>query len=220
MASCPVPDFPAVTAAMEHLKELDKELTEDGVSFSPEASLHLAEITAGITELEASRRAAHEPLEVETIENSRLRQQISNMRERLSQEIMVDVAAARASHAAEIEQLHKDLMTVCQLREATAERREALLSQNEELYPEREQVRAEQEEIVAALNDRINFKSVARMQLDQTREQIEELKSCTAAAEQQKIRLEQSTVLERDAFAVKQDELSREVKPVEGNIKQ
>lgn len=45
-------DFPAVMFALEHLKELDKELREDEILSSPEASLHLSEIVVAITELE------------------------------------------------------------------------------------------------------------------------------------------------------------------------
>lgn len=219
MASCLVPDFPAVTVALEHLKELDKQLKEEGMSFSPEASLHLGEITAAIIELEADRRAAHERLEVETIENSKLRHQINDIREKISQEIMADVAAARASNAEEMEQLHKDLIAVSRQHVATVKRQEALLSQNEALYPEREQAKAEREEIVAALNDQITFKYGLQMQLDQTLEQIDELKTCSAAVEQDKMGLQQNMALDREAFTVKQDNLSREVAQVEGKIK-
>uniref|UniRef100_A0A8P4JW57 Uncharacterized protein n=1 Tax=Dicentrarchus labrax TaxID=13489 RepID=A0A8P4JW57_DICLA len=206
--------------ALEHIKELDKQLKEDGIPFSPEASLHLTEMTAAITELEADRRATHEHLEVETIENSKLRHQINSIRERMSQEIMADVAAARASNAEEIEQLHKDLRTVCQLQEDTVKRQEALLRENEALYPERERVRAEHVEIVATLNDQITFKYGLQMQLDWTQEQIEELRSCVAAVQQDKATLQQNMVLEREALAVKQGNLDREVDQVEGKIKQ
>ncbi|XP_071361796.1 coiled-coil domain-containing protein 175 [Trachinotus anak] len=220
MASCLVPDFPAVMVALEHLKELDKQLKEEGVPFAPEASLHLAEMTAAITDLESDRRAAHEHLEVETIENSKLRHQINNIRERMSQEIMADVAAARSSNAEEIEQLHKDLNTVSQLQEDTVRRQEVLLSQNKALYPQRERVKGEHEEIIAALNDQITLKYGLQMQLDQTQEQIEELKSCIAAVEQDKIMLEQNMALERQAFTVKKDNLSREVDQTDEKIKQ
>ncbi|XP_042279124.1 coiled-coil domain-containing protein 175-like [Thunnus maccoyii] len=220
MASCLVPEFPAVMVALERLKELDKQLKDEGVPFSPEASLHLTEITAAITELEADRRAAHEHLEVETIENSKLRHQINNIRERMSQDIMADVAAARASNAEEIEQLHKDLNTVSQLQETTVKRQEALMSQNEALRPERDQVKAEHEDVIAALNDQITLKYSLQMQLGHTQEQIEGLKSCIAAVEQDKITLQQNMVLEREAFAVKKDNLSGDVDLVEEKIKQ
>ncbi|XP_054459891.1 coiled-coil domain-containing protein 175 [Anoplopoma fimbria] len=219
MASCLVPEFPAVLVALEHLKELDKQLKEDGVPFSPEASLHLMEITAAITGLEADRRAAHEHLEVETIENSKLRHQINNIRERMSQEMMEDVAAARASNAEEIEQLHKDLDSVSQLQEATVKRQETLLSHNEALYPERERAKAEHEEIIAAQNEQITLKYGLQRELDETQDRIEELKSCIAAVEQDKTALQQRMVLKREAFSVKKDNLSREVDQAEGKIK-
>ncbi|XP_029366359.1 rootletin [Echeneis naucrates] len=220
MASCLVPDFPAVLLAVEHLKELDRELREQRAPFAPEASLHLTDITAAITELESERRAAHERLEVETIENSKLRHRINKLREQMSQEIMADVAAARASNAKEMEQLQKDLNAVCQLHEATVKRLGDLLAQNKALYPQRDQVKSEHEEIIAALNDQITLKYSLQKELDQTQEQIEELKSCIAAVEQDKITLEQSMVLERQATTVKNDDLSRDVDEMDETIKQ
>ena len=220
MATCLVPDFPAVMIALEHLKELDKQLKEDRIPFSPEASLHLTEITSAITQLEADRRAAHEHLEVETIENSKLRHQSNIIRERMSQEITADVAAARASNAEEIQQLQKELLAVSQLQESIVERQEALQSQNEALYPEREQVKAEHDKLVAALNDQITLKYGLQLHLDQTQEQVEQLKSSIAAVEQDKITLPQNMALEREAFTAKQDNLSREVDQLEGKIKQ
>ncbi|XP_031723043.1 myosin-10 [Anarrhichthys ocellatus] len=220
MASCLVPDFPAVMVALEHLKELDKQLKEDDVPFSAEASLHLTEITTAITELEAARHAAHEHLEVESIENSNLRHQINNIRERMRQEIMIDVAAARASNAEEIEQLRKDLNRVSQLQEATVKRQETLLSQKEALCPEREQAKAEHEEIIAVQNEQITSKCGLQRELEETRDRIDELKSCIAAVERDTVTLQQKMVLEREALTVNKDNLFRELHQAEGKVKQ
>ncbi|XP_068445170.1 coiled-coil domain-containing protein 175 [Clinocottus analis] len=220
MASSLVPDFPAVMVALEHLKELDKQLHEDAVPFSPEASLHLTEITAAITELEADRRAAHEHLEVETIENSKLRQKINNIREQMNQDIMADVAAARASNMEAIDKLHKDLNAVSQLQEATVKRRETLLSQNEALYPERAHMKAEHEEIIALQNKQITLKYDSQRKLGETKDRIEALKSCIAAAKQDKGTLQQNMVLEREAFTVKKDNLSKEVDQAKDKVHQ
>ena len=220
MASCLVPDFPAVMVALEHLKELDNVLKEEGVPFAPEASLHLAELKAAVTDLESDRRAAHEHLEVETIENSKLRHQIDNIRDRMSQEIKADVAAARASNAEEMELLHKELNTVSRLREATEQRQGDLLSQNEALHPRREREKAQHEEVVAVLNDQISLKYSLQMQLDQTLGRIEELKICIAAVKQDKISLEQNMVLEREAFTVRKRNLSGDENQMDEKIKQ
>uniref|UniRef100_A0A3Q1JEC4 Uncharacterized protein n=1 Tax=Anabas testudineus TaxID=64144 RepID=A0A3Q1JEC4_ANATE len=206
--------------AQEHLKELDKQLQEEAVPFAPEVCLHLTEIAAAIAELEADRRAAHELLEVETIENSKLRHQINNIRERMSQEIMADVEAARASNAEQIDQLQKELNVMSQLQESTVKSQEAILSKKEALYHEREQAQAEHDGIVATLNGEITLKYSSQMRLDHTREQIEELKSCIAAAEQDKITLKRKIQLEREDFNMKKDNLSRDVHQTEANIKQ
>ncbi|XP_041641883.1 coiled-coil domain-containing protein 175-like [Cheilinus undulatus] len=220
MASCLVPDFPAVLVVLEHIKELDKQLKEEGVPFSAEASLHLSEIAAAISALEGDRRAAHEHLEVETIENSKLRYQLNNTSERIRQEIMADVAAARATNEEEIEQLHQDLSTVSQLQEDTAKRKEALLSENEALYLEREQAKTEHEAVIASLNDQITLKYGLQDQLDQTHELNEELKSTIVALKQDKITVQQNMALEREAFSVKKDSLLKEEKDAEEKIKQ
>ncbi|XP_068178441.1 coiled-coil domain-containing protein 175 [Antennarius striatus] len=220
MACRPEPDFPAVMIALEHLKELNLQLEEDRIPFFHEASLHLTEITAAVTELEADRRAAHQHLEVETIENSKLRHHINSITEKMSKEIMCDAAAARASNAEEMESLQKELISVSQLREAATLRQETLRSQNQALYPEREQVKVEHGEIVAALNDQITVKYGLQMQLDQKRGQIKELRSRTAAVRQSIITSQQNMVLERELFAMKRDSLSKEKDRIDGEVKQ
>lgn len=219
MASCLVPDFPAVVVALEHIKELDWQQKEDGGAFSTAASVHLMEISAAVSELEAEWRAARERLEVESTENGNLRRQVSDLRERTSQEVMAEVAAARAVNVEEMEQLCKDLREVSQLLESTAEKQEALVSQNKELCPEREQVKAEHDEVVAALDAQITFKCTLQEKLEQTLGQTEELERCIAAVEQEKVRWEQSIALERQEFTVKQEKLSKEVEVVEGRMK-
>lgn len=219
MASRVVPDFPAVLVALEHINELDKELKEEGVSFSLEANFHLSETTAAVTGLEAERRAAHEHLEVATIENSMLRHQINNTRDQMSEVVMADVAAARASNAEEIAQLHKDLLAVSQLQETTVKKNEALVSQNEVLSLEREKVKLEHQGVIAALNQEITQKHALQMQLDQTRENIEELLSLIATFEQNTSTLQQCLASEKEAFAVCRDYLSQELDQNEKRIK-
>lgn len=219
MASCFAPDFPAVTVALEHIKELDCQLKDDGGSLSAAASVHLMEISAAVSELEAEWRAAHERLEVASTENSNLRRQVSDLREQMSQEMMVEVAAARAVNVEEMEQLCKDLREVSQLLLFTAEKQEALVSQNKELCPEREQVKAEHDEVVAALDAQITFKCALQEKLEQTLGQTEELRRCIAAVKLEKRRREQRIALARQEFTVKQEKLSKEVEAVEGQIK-
>ncbi|KAF3851960.1 hypothetical protein F7725_005315 [Dissostichus mawsoni] len=98
--------------------------------------------------------------------------------------------------------------------------RNTLFAENKALHPEREQVKAWHEEIIAAQNDQITLKYGLQMQLDRTRDWIEDLKSCIAAVEQDKITLQQKTVLERESFSVRKDKLSKEVDQVDEKIKE
>ncbi|XP_037546374.1 trichohyalin-like [Nematolebias whitei] len=219
MALCLVPDFPAVLLVLEHLTELDRQLKEDGVPFASKARVHLTALTAAVSELEAARRAAHEHLEVETIENGKLRHQIKNMSDRMSEEMMADAAAARESNAEEMERLRKDLKLVSHLQEDAGEKLQALLNQNKTLHPEREQVKAEHEAVIAALNEQMNLKYNLQMQLDEKLQQMEELKSSFAAVQQERTSLEQNMALQRKACSEKKGRLSREADETVERIK-
>ncbi|XP_072319907.1 uncharacterized protein ccdc175 [Eucyclogobius newberryi] len=213
MASRLVPDFPAVSVALEHVQELDKEL-----AFSPDASAHLAEITRAVTGLEAERHAAHEHLEVATIENGKLRHEMNNTRDHMSQVIVTDVAAARASNAEEIEQLRQDLHNVTEIQETTVKKHEMVKSESESLSVEGETVRAQHDKVIAALNGEIMQKYTLQSQLDTTRENVEDLKASIASSERNTLTLQRDLAVEREAFVHFRDDLSKEFEENEERI--
>ncbi|XP_034044611.1 coiled-coil domain-containing protein 175 [Thalassophryne amazonica] len=219
MVSLSAPDFPALTIVMEKLKELEKEVKEEGNFYAHEAGVHLSEIAAALSELEAARRAAHQDLQEETAGNAELRRRINNMGEQVSQEIMEDVASARASNTEEIEKLQKDLSDISQLQENTSRRQEALMLQSEKLHQESEHARAERENCAASLNDHVDLSDGLKSRLSERRQQLEELKSRITAVEQQKVRVRQSLELERETFTVRKDELCQEVEQTVEKIK-
>uniref|UniRef100_A0A1A8V4L3 Coiled-coil domain containing 175 n=1 Tax=Nothobranchius furzeri TaxID=105023 RepID=A0A1A8V4L3_NOTFU len=220
MAFCSVPDFPAVLLALEGLNDLNKQLKDDGVQFAPEASIHLAAITASITKLEANRRIAHDQLEVETIETSKLRHQIKNMSDRVRNEILADVAAARASNGEKMEQLRKDLHTASQHREDTVGKLQGLLNQNKTLHSEQEQVKAEHKAAIATLNDQVDLKYSLQKKLDQTLQRTEALEYSISAIREKKASLQQSMMLHREACSEEKHTLSREINEMVEKIKQ
>ncbi|CAL1602136.1 unnamed protein product [Knipowitschia caucasica] len=208
MASRLVPDFPAVLVALEHIKELEKQLREE--TFHPDASAHLAEITRAVSGLEEERRAAHEHLEVATIENSKLRHEVNNTRDQMSAVIVADVAAARASNAQEVDQLHRELQAVSRMQVETVKQQDIVKSDNDNLSFEREKVKAEHEEVIAALNSEITQKYALQSQLDQTRDLIEQLQASIASFEHNTLTLQQDLALEKEAFVKCRDDLSQE----------
>ncbi|CAG03709.1 unnamed protein product [Tetraodon nigroviridis] len=220
MASYPVGDLPAVSDALEHLREVDKELRDDGGPFSAEASFHLSKITAALTHLEGYQRAAQEGLEAETTENRRLARRINQTKETTRQDILADVAAARTCGAAERDQLQGELMDVSRLLGATAERQEDLARQNETLQAEQAQARGEHQALAAALNHQLSITKALQTRLHRSREQTEELASCSVRAERDKTNLQRGMELERQAFTVRREGACREVERAEEQIKQ
>uniref|UniRef100_A0A667WK04 Uncharacterized protein n=1 Tax=Myripristis murdjan TaxID=586833 RepID=A0A667WK04_9TELE len=177
-------------------------------------------IVAAVTELEAIRRAVHEQLEVETIKNSNLRHQLHGMREKISREIMADVAAARERNAKEIEQLHNDINTVSQQQEAMVERQKVLLRQNAELCAEREQCKTEHENNTVTLSCHISQMSGLKVQLNQTLKDEEDLKTCIAAVKDNKVTLQHKMIQEMEALTVTNDGLVKEVQQTVKKIHQ
>lgn len=219
MAHRLVPDFPAVQLVLEHLKDLNRQLKEEGVPFAPEAGVHLTALTAAVSELEANRRAAHEQLEVETMENSKLRHRIKNTSERMNEEIKAKIAAVRTSNAEEMEQLRNDLSRVSHFLEESEEKLQTLANQNKMLHTEREQVKAEHELLIAELNDQIDVKCNQQMQLNQKLQLIEEIKSSIAGVQQENTSLQRIVASEREAGSEKKLSLSREIDDIEERIK-
>lgn len=220
MASCLVPEFPAVSDALEHLRELDKELREDGMAFSAGAGVHLAGMAAAITQLEGYRRAAQESLEAEKTANGELAHRIDEAKEARRREIKADVAAVRAARAAEVDGLREQLVEVSQLREAFEGRRDDLTRQNEALRHEKERAEAELEALAAALKDQLSFKKGLRMELERSRERTEVLAGGAVTAERDRIQLRERAEVEREALEVTRQHVGGEVQRVEEGIKQ
>lgn len=220
MASCLVPEFPAVVAALERLKDLERELREDEIPFSAEGCVHLTAIAEAVAELEASRRAVREQLEVESIGNCKLRYNILNMTDRLRDDILRDKAAARASNAEEIEQLRRELSLSFQMLEEKKKKIQELLEKHKLLQAELDRVSAEHKELILSLNVLISLRYSRQEHLDNTLEQTEELRNSIADVEQQKWSFQQSVALERERFAEEEDDLDKEIAKRMGQIKQ
>ncbi|XP_029531630.2 interaptin [Oncorhynchus nerka] len=218
MASCLVPDFPAVLVALEHLGELDKQLRDEGVPFSPEASHHLKEIAAAITELETSRRVVHEQLEVETIETSKLRHQCQNIHDDVQNEISAGVAAARNINAGQITQLQDELNSIVQEIELMEKKQEVLEKQNAILYPERELVKGDHENVINQLNYQLSEKANKQILLNETMNEIKEGKAKITDVENTKVELEEDMIQERKMFVETNENLQRECEEVINNI--
>ncbi|KAL6477313.1 hypothetical protein MHYP_G00131480 [Metynnis hypsauchen] len=211
MASCLVPDFPAVKVALEHLGDLDKQLREEGMSFSQEASHHLREIADAIKELEASRKAAHEELEVETIEMSKLRHQVVSQRHEIMNEILAGVAAARDVNAAQLNQLQSEMKSAVEEIEFMERRRKLLEEENAILLPERELIKGSHADLVDQLNEQLSEKADMQIALNELMNDIQTTKEKITQVEMAKKHLSDSMTQERKKFAESKEMLQKEI---------
>ncbi|KAF4083735.1 hypothetical protein AMELA_G00120100 [Ameiurus melas] len=211
MAACLVPDFPAVNIALEHLGELDKQLTAEGVSFSQEASHHLSKIAEAIKELEASRKAVHEELEVETIETGKLRHQLLSQHDAILAEISAAVAAARDANAAEMNQLQLDMANVVREIESMEKRRKLLEEENVLLLPEHHLLSASYTELIEQLNSQLSEKADTQITLNETRNEIQSTKEKIARVHSTRKDLQDNLIRERKQFEETKKMLEKEI---------
>ncbi|KAK2842991.1 hypothetical protein Q7C36_011206 [Tachysurus vachellii] len=218
MASCLVPDFPAVNMALEHLGELDKQLRAEGVAFSQEASRHLSQISDAIKELEASRKAVHEELEVETIETGKLRHQLLSQRDDIVAEISAAVAAARGANTEEVNQLQLQMMNVVQEIDSMEKRQKVLEEQNQVLLPEHQLLNASYTELIERLNRQLSEKAATQITLNETRNEIQTTKEKISLVHSVRKDLQENLITETKQFKETKKMLEKEIDEMMSNI--
>ncbi|XP_046712304.1 myosin-J heavy chain isoform X2 [Silurus meridionalis] len=220
MASCLVPDFPAVNVALEHLGDLDKQLRAERVSFSQEASHHLSEIAEAIKELEASRKATHEELEVETIETGKLRYQLLSQHDSTAAEISAAVAAARDANAAEIDELQLEMANVLQEIESMEKRRELLEEQNVLLLPEHQRLNICYTELLEQLNRQLSEKADTQISLNETRKETQSTREEISRVHSTRKYLQDNLIGERKHFEETKKMLEKEIDEMMNSIQE
>ncbi|KAB5562650.1 hypothetical protein PHYPO_G00020360 [Pangasianodon hypophthalmus] len=220
MAACLVPDFPAVNIALEHLGELDKQLRAEGVSFSQEASHHLSEIAEAIKELEASRKAVHEELEVETIETGKLRHQLLSQRDDIVADISAAVAAARDANAAELNQLQLEMANIMQEIESMEKRRKLLEEQNVLLLPEHQLLNAGYTKLIEQLNSQLSEKANTQIRLNEMRNEIQSTREKLTRVHSARKDLQENLIRERKQFEETKKMLEKEIEETMNTIQE
>ncbi|XP_015205989.2 coiled-coil domain-containing protein 175 [Lepisosteus oculatus] len=218
MSSCLVPEFPAVLVALEHLGEIEKHLKNEGLCFHQEACHHLREIAGAVTELETSRRSARECLEVETIETSKLRYRVLQLPDEIMSEISASVAAARDSNAVQLNQLQTDMNNIIKDMDFMEKKQERLEEQNALLFPERELVQSRHEDVIDQLNHQLSEKAHKQILLNETYNQIRDLKENIANLANAIEDLEEDMIQERKTFAEHKENLQKELAETENNV--
>ncbi|XP_048831295.1 golgin subfamily A member 6-like protein 1 isoform X2 [Brienomyrus brachyistius] len=172
MASRLVSGRPAVLVVVEHLY---KKLKSERVLIGEEVSRHLKKISATLIELEASRRAAHERLEVESIQTSKMRLHVAQLEERIAQEI-----AARNSNVDLIDALQAEIKDTSQNVEYMEKRseREFMKPSHEHAIKQPHCRRSRKASKQIFINDTNKKIQSLRKQIGQAKKAQEDLKDC------------------------------------------
>ncbi|GAA6067150.1 myosin-7 isoform X2, partial [Tachysurus ichikawai] len=195
-----------------------KQLRAEGVAFSQEASRHLRQISDAIKELEASRKAVHEELEVETIETGKLRHQLLSQRNDIVAEISVAVAAARGANAHELNQLQLQMADVVQEIDSMEKRQKVLEEQNEVLLPEHHLLNASYTELIERLNRQLSEKAATQITLNETRNEIQTTKEKISLVHSVRKDLQENLITERKQFEETKKMLEKEIDEMMSNI--
>ncbi|XP_063042980.1 filamin-A-interacting protein 1-like [Engraulis encrasicolus] len=198
--ACLVPDFPAVLLTLEHLSDLEKQLKDEDIPFSEEASHHLREISSAIKELEASRQAAHEQLEVQTIENGKMRHHAYRVRDAITKEMREGVAAARDVNVTQLNKLQSDLARLVEEIASVQTEQITLGERNAELYKLREPMKKQHGDGIRQLNCVLSGKARHQILLNKKLNEIENLKDEIGGVEDVREELRMDMAQERQKF--------------------
>ncbi|KAL1257608.1 hypothetical protein QQF64_010852 [Cirrhinus molitorella] len=198
----------------------NKRLREEGVSFSQEASHHLRETAEAIKELESSRKAAREKLEVETIETSKLRHRTMNLEDDIRSEISACVTAAREGNAAELNRLQSELKAVVDDRQSMEEKQQLLEQENGVLIGERENIKENYEDVVDQMNQQLSNKASIQMLLTEKQNEIQSLKDKIVQVETAQQNLKENMVQKSKTFAESKHAVDKEIAEIVLKIKE
>uniref|UniRef100_M3XKE5 Uncharacterized protein n=1 Tax=Latimeria chalumnae TaxID=7897 RepID=M3XKE5_LATCH len=214
MNSCLVPEYPAVMVALEHLNEIEIDLKKN-LGLGEEDIHHLVETAKAVEELEQSRRNVRELLEVETIENSKLRYMLRHFQDGITWELEAFVSAAHKSNTFQLNQLQTQMRNITKEIELLERKRILLEEENTALYPEQEKIRAVYDDLVDVLNQQMLEKAsqciIVNELINKVREAQLKIKNLYNGIEDQ----EDDIIDERKCYAEEKEQLMKEVESMQ-----
>ncbi|XP_069494999.1 coiled-coil domain-containing protein 175 [Ambystoma mexicanum] len=209
--SDPLTESPAVSAALEHLSAIEKQLKNEEIEHGTEAIQHLSETVEAIKGLEHVRRATRELLEEESIENSKLRFKILHLPGIITNEMSEAVSMARECNASQIGQLQNELKNILQEIENVNQKHLDMEALNSSLCDHGKKMWDRHELVVDLLNVHMANKADRNIDLNETynnaknaRQEAVDLRLCLSD-------LEEDMVLEREQHAKEMEKLNKEI---------
>ncbi|KAM4663518.1 coiled-coil domain-containing protein 175 [Discoglossus pictus] len=213
-----VPECTAVAAVLEHFMELENQLRLEQPAFDEEDLHHLVAVADYIKELEHARRTTRELLEMETIDNSKLRHKLLHLPGTITKEIEASVSRARESNAFEVEQLQNELRNLTQELEDAEKRQINLEDRNSFLCHQSKTMWTEHQEAVELLNQQMADKAHESIVLNETHNKRKEAQDAVIDFRNRSEDLAEDMIIERQEFEEEKLKLIEEIKELEKRI--
>ncbi|XP_075049600.1 coiled-coil domain-containing protein 175 [Mixophyes fleayi] len=206
-----VPDCRAVSAVLDHFMEVEKQLKGKDPAFGEETVQHLVAVADAVRELEDIRRNTREILEVETIENSKLRYTIMHLPGIITKEIEAAVTSARESIAAEMLQLQNELRDKTLGLEITEKKQRELEEMNLFLSDQGKTLWDEHHEAVDLLNQQMADKAHQSILVNQTHKRCKDAEEAVIEYQTKTEDLAEDMIIEKQQFNEEIGNLTAEI---------
>ncbi|KAM4013895.1 coiled-coil domain-containing protein 175 isoform 2-T3 [Anomaloglossus baeobatrachus] len=210
-SSLSVPDCKAATVVLEHFMEVEKWVKGKDPALDDDVSQQLMAVAEAVKELEDIRRHTRELLEVETIENSKLRYKTIHLPRIITREIEDAVASARASIAAERLQLENDLKNMTLELERTERKEEEIEKMNVFLSQQGETLWDKHQEAVDLLNQQMAGKAHQSIRVNETHNKRKEAEEAVIEYQNRTEDLAEDMATERQQFMEETERLTAEI---------
>ncbi|XP_063803437.1 coiled-coil domain-containing protein 175-like [Pseudophryne corroboree] len=206
-----VPDCKAVSLVLDHVLEVEKQLREEEPAFDEETLQHLVTVADAVKELEDIRRNTRELLEVETIENSKLRYTMMHLPGIITKEIEAAITSAREAVASEMLQLQNELRDITLGLEKTQKKQTELEEMNLVLSHQERTLWDEHQVAVDLLNQQMAGKAQQSILVNQTHKSRKDAEDAVIEYQTRTEDLEEDMAVEKQQFNKEIEHLTAEI---------
>ncbi|KAM3920155.1 coiled-coil domain-containing protein 175 [Leptodactylus fuscus] len=210
-AALSVPDCEAVSVVLDHFMEVEKQIRHKDPALDEDFVQHLLAVADAVKELEDIRRNTRELLEVETIENSKLRYKVVHLPRIIMKEIEDAVTSAREAIAIERLQLENELKHFSQLLEETEKKQKDLEDMNVILSQQGEALWDKHQEAVDLLNQQMAGKAHQSILVNETHNKRKEAEEAVTEYQNRSEDLAEDMVIERQQFTEESERLTTKI---------
>ncbi|XP_073441614.1 coiled-coil domain-containing protein 175 [Dendrobates tinctorius] len=211
MSGLAVPDCSAVSVVLEHFMEVEKQVKGKDPALDDDVSQNLVAVAEAVKELEDIRRHTRELLEVETIENSKLRYNIIHLPRIITREIEDAVTSARESTASKRRQLENELKNITLELEKTERKWKETEEMNVFLSQQGETLWDKHQEAVDLLNQQMAGKAHQSIRVNETHNKLKEAEEEVIEYGNRTEDLAEDMAIERQHFIEEMERLAAEI---------